>query len=160
MTTLSDRPAANLPGNRAVHPGRVTPRRDTSRQGSPQGYTPTRQIPTKHPAQGCTPARGPGKATPLQGTSVPLAARFVGAQTANFRPRTRRSAEVSAPRVGPLRLLAGLERHIERLDLVGQRADRYEIHAALGIGAQRIERDAAAGFGLAASGHLPDRLAR
>ena len=53
-------------------------------------------------------------------------------------------------------LFAGLERHVERSDLVGQRPDRDEIDTAFGIVAHGLERDAAARFGLAASGHLLD----
>ena len=41
-----------------------------------------------------------------------------------------------------------------------QRTDRDEVDAALGIGAHRLEGDAAARFGLAASGDLLDRQAR
>ena len=37
-------------------------------------------------------------------------------------------------------LFAGFERHVERLDLVCQRADRDEIDAALGVVAYRVER--------------------
>ena len=56
-------------------------------------------------------------------------------------------------------LFAGFQRHVERLDLVRQRAHRDEVDAALGIVAHRVERDAAARFGLAASGDLLDRPA-
>src|SRR5207248_1456226 len=50
-------------------------------------------------------------------------------------------------------------RQIERFDVLGERADGDALHARLGDGAHRFERDAAGGLELGAVARDPHRLA-